>query len=530
MTDSIEVDFQEWQNGLLTSTAATLTPSLPLSSPAPPAPLPSSPTPSVPLPTSASVSASPSLPSSTSLPSAVHSPFSLRRPTACAASYDAHATAALLGTRLEGGGGTTFYRSGTVAMPVRYQRPLNVSYGDSMLELGLCVPPPLTYATGDHIGIYPENDPALVDRIADRCGVDPSLEVVGSVPGPRQRVLPFPAEGLRVRDILARCLELQSLPQPAALAVLASCAADPAERAQLAAWASTGALYKDAVWRPNLHLVDVLDTFQSVQLSLGNLIQAVPPLRPRYYSIASSALQYPADIRVVYRWVHYRHGASGRERQGVCTRYLKGLREPQAPRPGTGPGSGAPGSSGESSLATSVHAFVRPSTFRQPADPATPVVFVAGGSGIAPVRAFLEERLHLALTQGVHYGPALLAFGVREPDDLACGDLIRACLRAGALTNAVLSYSTPAPASTPTPYVPRFVAQDIDEHGAEIWRTLADGGNLYLCGGASAFASSCHQALRRVFRAHGGLTDPDAQEAFFVSLLQSKRYQEDLAD
>ena len=543
---SIEVDFQTWQDSLLdgvrTSPApAAATPAVTTSAPAP-APAPAAAATSAPAPAPALAQRSAPIDGGGSGPYS----FELRRPTACAVSYEARAVAALLRTPLEGSA-SPFYRPGTAPLPVRFHRSLNPAYPDSMLELGLGLPPSIQYATGDHVGVYPENDPGLVDRIAQRCRVDPELELVG-VPASelataaaspvRRRALPFPSDGgLRVRDVLTRCLELQSLPQPAALAVLATCASDAAERARLNALASTGALYKDAVWRPNLHLADVLDSFPSITLTLASLIQATPLLRPRFYSIASSALQFPDELRIVYRWVHYRHAATGLDRQGVCTRYLNTL----SPRRATGTTPAGLGHGAESAVASAdtaadasplVYAFVRPSSFRQPADPATPVVFIAGGSGIAPVRAFLEERLYLATTRGVKFGPGLLAFGVREPDDLACGDLIRACLSAGALTDAAISYSMPAPPGAAAPYLARYVAQDIDDHGDQIWRALAPdgGGNLYLCGGASAFASSCHQALRRVFHKHGGMADPEAQEQFFLSLLQTKRYQEDLAD
>jgi len=174
-----------------------------------------------------------------------------------------------------------------------------------------------------------------------------------------------------------------------------------------------------------------------------------------------------------------------------------------------------------------LYAFLRTSVFRQPSDPRTPLVMIAGGSGIAPLRGFLRERLFHKKGMGLQYGPAYLFFGVRTPGDLAYSELISECLANHVLTEAHLSFSSkPAQGES---YTPKFVSEDVRASGKTIWRALSDGGFLYLCGGASAFAESCTKALKEVFQVEGKL-DAQGADDYFASLIRQKRYLEDLAD
>lgn len=502
----IEVDFQKWQDALLDE---IINPKPeegkgePTATPPPPPPSSSEVRPPSPAAGPAACPAEPAFSLILSTPAA---------PPASATHQ--------LGHLLRQGG---FYKPSTVAFPVLSNGPLNPAYPDSMLEMRLGSPVPLdpstpgsppapfSYQTGDHIGIYPRNDPAVVSRLAARCGY-PLDQVIsfGSPRGAAGSRHPFPS-GITVREALSSCLELESMPKPAGIGQLAQFAQSPEERARLEAMARNPETYKQEVWRANRHLPDLLDEFSSVQLPLPSLLQVAPALQPRFYSIASSALEHPAQVHLTYRWVHYT-SATGVARQGVATQFLRGLQG---------------GGEHHHHHQQQVYGYIRTSSFRQPEDPSAPVVMIAGGSGIAPLKAFLQERLFLARTQGRRYGPGILLFGVRSPEDLVYEALIRECLSAGALTAAHLSFSSQPP--TPGSYTPKFVAQDIREQSRELWRCIADGGSLYLCGGASAFAQTCGAELRRMIQKEGRL-DAQGAEDYFFSLIRQKRYQEDLAD
>jgi len=421
--------------------------------------------------------------------------------------------------------------------PVLDNARLNPNYVDSVLEMHLGTPSPFeipssssssssssatlfsaaaaagarsfSYETGDHVGVYPRNDPDLISRLAARCGFD--LDDVLTTHTTPTKKSPLPG-GLTEREALTYGLEVQSAPKVQAVRELAAAARDPKERRMLEQLVQQPQLYREYVWKDDRHVIGLLEEFPSIDLSFLTLAQHVlPPIQPRFYSISSSSLQYPEDVHVTYRWVHYK-AVSGAERQGVSTSYLKTL-SPTAP----------------AGTEQEAFGFMRTSSFRQPSSPDTPVVMIAGGSGIAPLKAFLQERLFLVKTPGVRYGPGILLFGIRNPDDLVYSSLIQDCLKTGALTEAHISFSSPPNPSSPHQYEPRFVAADITNNAPSIWKALSDGAYVYMCGGASAFAATCVKSLKGVIQTRGKL-DAQGSEDYLLSLMRQRRYMEDLSD
>lgn len=422
-----------------------------------------------------------------------------------------------------------FYKGNTMAFPILSKTVLNPSYPDSMLEMNLGIPSPLDipnqlqpedeiktgspsplYQTGDHIGIYPQNSSEMVSRLASRFGL-PLDDQVGfnwSKSGSKKS-LPFP-DGLTVRQILRDCLDFQSIPKPAMISTMALNAQDPDQRKKLETIARNPELFKDEIWKPNRHFIDLAEEFSSVNLPFAALIQGLSPLQPRYYSIASSSLKFPQEIHLTYRWVHYFNSIVKEERQGVSTRYLKNLDL-------------------NKEKSQEVYGFLRTSSFRLPVDPKTPIVMIAGGSGIAPLKAFLEERLFLSTTKNMNYGPGIFFFGVRSPQDLVYSSMVEECLKSGAISSAHISFSSPPTKEIGENYQPKFVSQDVADQGLAVWKAISDGGYIYLCGGASAFAATCVKSLKNIIQTHGKL-DSQGAEDYIASMIRQKRYQEDLSD
>ena len=318
----------------------------------------------------------------------------------------------------------------------------------------------IAYRPGDALGVLPCNDPALVDAVlaAAGCAADAPVEHGGS----RQPL----REALRRRCDLTR--------PRAALA----------ERLGLPGARAGGG-------------VDVLDLLRDAApgvLSAQELVAALAPLRPRLYSIASSPLAAADAVHLTVAMVHW--VAAGRARDGVCSTYL-GLR--------TDPGAAVP-----------VYLHVN-RNFRLPDDDRAPIVMIGPGTGIAPFRAFLQERQALAAAGARSW----LFFGnPNRATDFLYRDELEAWLHDGTLTCLTTAFSRDQGHKV-------YVQHRIAEHGAELFRWLAEGAHLYVCGDAERMAPDVDEALRQVIATHGGRSAEDAAD-YLMSLKRARRYQRDV--
>jgi cytochrome P450/NADPH-cytochrome P450 reductase len=163
---------------------------------------------------------------------------------------------------------------------------------------------------------------------------------------------------------------------------------------------TSGPRYHEEISQARLTVAEVLQLYPSVNIPLGCLIQLLPPLAPRYYSIASSPLQSALRVALCVGVVEYAAPSHPELplRHGVVSASIKGLFEPAI-----------------------LQCRVRPSPFRLPKDPMVPVVCVAAGTGLAPFRGFLEERRGWQ-DNGIEVGPMVMFFGCRTEDDYYYAD------------------------------------------------------------------------------------------------------------
>jgi len=362
----------------------------------------------------------------------------------------------------------SFYLEGTNFHKVTYNHRLAPSR-EGMLEMALEIDAP--YVTGDHLWIYPENHPALCDAYAKAVGADPH-DVIEKVESTRR--YPYPL-GLTVLDTLQYCVELNAVPSPSL--------------ARSLGWSGD---YKSEIAEPRVTVLQMLSKTKHV--TLGELLMHLPPMQPRYYSISSSPLRHPNQVLLSYRPVQY-WTSQGHLRLGTCTSYM---------------------TSSPALLAAGIRS--NPS-FRLPSDSSTPLLLIAGGCGIAPIRAILEERM---ATMGTTLGPAYLFFGVRSLEDLIYKDFIQDAKETGALTEFLISYSNVCRLEA------RFVSDDLERQGKLVYEILEQGGHIYLCGGAGGFAPSCAMAVKKALEKHGNLTPEQAQE-YYMTLVREGRYSEDIS-
>ena len=345
----------------------------------------------------------------------------------------------------------------------------------------------LEYKVGDSLGVYPENCPDLVAEILrelDASGDEPVVAPGGTGPG---RIVPA-----RIALLKGYVINRVNEEFLTALAPLAAHEEDRHRLQHLALDDSDGFL-------EGRDVLDILHEFRSARprqsRDVGALISSLAQLRPRLYSISSSPLAHAGEVHLTVGVVSYESGQSTRKRKGVCSTFLSD-RLDQGHRVGV---------------------FVQPSHgFAPPANGDTPMIMVGPGTGIAPFRAFLQERRALG-----HSGRNWLFFGDQrcETDFLYQPELELLQLD-GTLTRLDLAFSRDQAEKI-------YVQHRMLEHGAELWDWLGQGAHFYVCGDASRMAKDVDRALLQIAQQHGGLSE-DGSRQFLAELAASGRYGRDV--
>lgn len=340
----------------------------------------------------------------------------------------------------------------------------------------------LEYRAGDSLGVYPVNRPLEVEEIIERLGVT----------GWEPVALPRSEEPVALREALQQKLSLAG-PTRRALEDFARRATDGVERARLETLLLPESAERLAEFTAHRHFVDLLHETPSARFAPQEFVALLRPLVPRLYSIASSPRVHPDEVHLTVSVVRYR--TNERDRHGVCSTFLADRVAP-----------------GE----TPVQVFVAPSHFRPPEDPGRDLIMVGPGAGLAPFRAFLQERAATGAT-----GRNWLFFGEQRR---ACDYLYREELEAwradGHLARLDLAFSRDQPERL-------YVQHRMLEQAAELWRWLEGGAVFSVCGDAKRMAKDVDAALRRIVAEQGGLT-PAAAEEYMKDLRRSGRYQRDV--
>ncbi|CAB3650536.1 MAG: molybdopterin-dependent oxidoreductase [Achromobacter sp.] len=333
----------------------------------------------------------------------------------------------------------------------------------------------LDYQAGDALGVWPVNCPELVEELLAQAGL--SGDAVASVPGVGDMPL---ARALSTHYEIAR-------PAPATLALIAEHTRDPGLR-QLLAEERRADLRQ---WLWGKQLADVLHAFPAV-LPAQAWLGALKRLQPRLYSIASSPKAHPGQVHLTVSAVRYDNGR--RQRKGVSSTFLA-----------------------DRASDADVPVFVQEAShFRPPRQGDTPMIMVGPGTGVAPFRAFLQERR--ARGDG---GRNWLFFGERHAaSDFYYRDELQALRDDGLLTRLDLAFSRDQAAKI-------YVQDRMREHGARLWAWLQEGAHFYVCGDAGQMARDVDAMLRQVVREHGGM-DADAAAAYVARMTADKRYVRDV--
>ncbi len=340
----------------------------------------------------------------------------------------------------------------------------------------------LTYQVGDSLGIFASNRPQIVEELIELMGF------TGNEPVIPQRM----TAAISLREALTNKLSLAG-PTKKILETFAAKTADPKEQAQLASLLAADAAEAREAFLEQREYIDLIEEFPGVKLGAQELVAHLRRLMPRLYSIASSPVLHPSQVHLTVAPVRYE--SNGRRRYGVCSTFL-------ADR--------------VTRRKTPIPVFVAESHFGLPEDSTKDIIMVGPGTGVAPFRAFTQERVATQAT-----GRNWLFFGDQhEATDYLYAEEWKNLRTAGKLARVDLAFSRDQARKV-------YVQDRMREAAAELWSWIKGGAHFYVCGDAHRMAKDVDLALHQIISEQGGLDV--AQAAEYVKLMKKeKRYQRDV--
>jgi sulfite reductase (NADPH) flavoprotein alpha-component len=336
----------------------------------------------------------------------------------------------------------------------------------------------LSFEVGDSLAVYPTNDPELVNEMIHTLGATGDEQV----PRPRGEPTTF-------REALLRDYSITQ-PTPKFLRAIAERASAAPTLKYLLAPDRKHDL-ETYLW--GMEIIDFLLEHPSARFAPEQFVTLLTKLQPRLYSVASSLKAYPDQVHFIVDLVQYE--SHGRVRKGVCSSFL-------------------------AERADDVPVPVFPTAakhFHLPEDPNIPIIMVGPGTGIAPFRAYLQER-QVTGAKGKNW----LFFGAQhESCDFAYGDEFMALVDDGLLTRFDCAWSRDQAQKV-------YVQHKMTENAAEIWKWIdAEGAHFFVCGDARRMAKDVDATLRKIVQENGGKSIEEAHD-YVEKLKNAKRYKRDV--
>lgn len=336
----------------------------------------------------------------------------------------------------------------------------------------------LSFEVGDSLAVYPTNDPELVDEILQRLGAS------GDEQAPRPK-----REPTTLREALLRDYSITQ-PTPKFLRALAERASAAPTLKYLLAPDRKHDL-ETYLW--GMEIVDFLLEHPSARFAPEEFVGVLTKLQPRLYSVASSLRAHPDQVHFIVDVVRYE--SHGRVRKGVCSSFL-------------------------AERADDVPVPVFPTVakhFHLPENNDIPIIMIGPGTGVAPFRAYLQERKATGAR-----GKNWLFFGAQhESCDFAYGDEFQAYQKEGLLTRLDCAWSRDQAQKV-------YVQHKMLENAAEIWKWIeAEGAYFFVCGDARRMAKDVDATLRTIVREQGGKSIEEANQ-YVEKLKNEKRYKKDV--
>nr|KAF6434019.1 NADPH dependent diflavin oxidoreductase 1 [Molossus molossus] len=360
----------------------------------------------------------------------------------------------------------------------------------------------ISFVAGDVVLIQPENTARHVQHFCQVLGLDPDQYFTLQ---PREPHVPCPErlpQPCSVRHLVSQYLDIASVPRRSFFELLACLSPHELEREKLLEFSSAAgqeALHEYCS-RPRRTILEVLCDFphSAAAIPLDYLLDLIPPIRPRAFSIASSLLAHPARLQILVAVVQYQTRLK-EPRRGLCSSWLASLDPAQGP--------------------VRVPLWVRPGSLTLPQTPDTPVIMVGPGTGVAPFRAAIQERV----AQGQRGN--FLFFGCRRRDQDFYWEAEWTELEQKGCLTLVTAFSRE---QTHPPVLQEqkvYVQHRLRERGPLVWELLDRRGACFcLAGNAKYMPADVSEALLSIFQGEGGLSGPDAA-AYLARLQRTLRFQ-----
>eukprot|EP00591_Stephanopyxis_turris_P005689 CAMPEP_0195509034 /NCGR_PEP_ID=MMETSP0794_2-20130614/2079_1 /TAXON_ID=515487 /ORGANISM="Stephanopyxis turris, Strain CCMP 815" /LENGTH=704 /DNA_ID=CAMNT_0040636145 /DNA_START=57 /DNA_END=2171 /DNA_ORIENTATION=+ len=360
----------------------------------------------------------------------------------------------------------------------------------------------IKYQTADNMGVLPVNDSATVESVAQalKFDLDDVFRLKGSSTHTNtsfQHIFPNPCT---IRECLSRYCDLTTPPRRSELKLLSKYATDPIDKSALERMASKEgkAEYRSKIVEGHVGTVDIVSKLcPSLVIPLEHFIAAVPRLQPRLYTISSSSSLHPHSVHLTVA-IFTAKKTDGSIYKGICTDHLKGIEHNGTCR-----------------------VFVRNSTFRLPSDSAKPVIMIGPGTGVAPMRAFLQERSHQKHQQKLPVGKNVLYFGCKNREqDYLYADELETYEKDGTLDALYLAFSRETKSKV-------YVQHLLDKNAEETWQMIhEEKASIYVCGGTK-MGLDVVQTLTKIVAQVGEKSDDDAK-AYVDGLRSEGRFVQEL--
>ncbi|MGE6628492.1 assimilatory sulfite reductase (NADPH) flavoprotein subunit [Bacillus pumilus] len=336
----------------------------------------------------------------------------------------------------------------------------------------------LVYEPGDSLGIYPTNDPALVDELITTCGWSVEEAVTVHKNG----------DTLPLKEALTSHFEITVLTKP-----LLQKLADLTKNEALHALFEEGNEEKLKAYLAGRDLVDAARDFGPFEGTAADFTAILRKIPARLYSIASSLKANEEEVHLTIGAVRY--DAHGRERQGVCSILCAERLEPGDTLP----------------------VYIQHNqNFKLPENPDAPIIMVGPGTGIAPFRSFMQEREEIGAS-----GKSWLFFGDQHfVTDFLYQTEWQKWLKDGVLTKMDVAFSRDSEEKV-------YVQHQMKKQSKELFEWLEQGAYVYVCGDEKHMAHDVHHTLLSIIQEEGAMSKEKA-ESYLANLQQQKRYQRDV--
>ena len=402
----------------------------------------------------------------------------------------------------------------------------------------------LSYTTGDHIAIWPNNAGKEVDRVFKVLGKEDKRHTVIAVKGldPTAKV-PFPSP--TTYDAAVRFhMEIGAAVSRQLVSGLAQFAPNEDIKAEMTKLGSDKDYFKEKVTNRHLNLAQLLEiegkgqTWTKIPFSF--LIEGLVKIQPRYYSISSSSLVQKDKISITAVVESIEKPGNPHVLKGVTTNYLLALKQKQHGDPSPDPHGLNYAITGPRNKYDGIHVpvHVRHSNFKLPSDPSKPIIMVGPGTGVAPFRGFVQERAAQAKA-GQNVGKTVLFFGCRKRSEdflyekeWEVSYTIPKCDRLVLISfqqykealgdNFVLhtAFSRDGPKKV-------YVQHQMEEYGEEINKLLEQKAYFYVCGDAAHMAREVNTLLGKIIAKYRNVSETKGEE-IVKAMRASNQYQEDV--